>query len=886
MDCSAEASGRACHIVRLLLAIFLTLLLAGGAFAERRVALVVGAEAYRLLRPLDNAVSDAVAMRVTLEALGFEVTLETDRDLKRMHRALDDFREDGAGADVALFFFAGHGVEIAGDNRLLPVDADAASVERLRQTSLALEEVHALLRGMARASLIVLDACRSDPFGGGSGDGRGAVSIAGDDAGAVRPGLGRIGRAEGALFAFSAAPGETASDGAGPNSPFTTALAKYLPSDGLEIRSVLTLVQQEVYDLTRGAQLPYVESGLPGLFFASQHGEDLPERERLLLAMAEVTPALRAEIEAVASDADMPLAPLYGALLESGGTGVSADERSRRLHAAAQAFVEVREQLRNLGAADPEVARLRHEAEAQLALGAFDAARARFADAAALDDRSRQALKANFDQRTLSEAATRLLSGGAARAALRYDLAISDYEEALALYDEAGDAALAPEHADRRLAALEMLGLLRETTGDVAAARDAYDALRHWAERRAATDSDPSIRRDLAKAHARLGDALVAMGDLGGALDAYGKARTILAALTEAPSGERWRRDLAIAHDGIGGVRFSQGDLAGAVEAFTESLAIKQRLADAAPGDAEALRDLTVTYDDVGNAARVLGDLDGAREAFAASLAIREDLLAAEPDASGRQRDVSVSRDNIGDVLRDAGDSEAALASYRSALEIVRAMAERDPNDTQLMRDISVSTNKIGNVLRDSGDLDAAGKAFADSLVVVRALAVRDPANTDWQRDLSVTLEKVADVERQKGNLKGALAGFEESLVIARRLAASDPANADWRRDLSITLAEIGNLHVDLKDRAAAREALEECLSIRESLVAADPGNALWQRDLIIAYADIAMVSRTPRQPLEKALAIAEALDAEGRLPPRHRWMIDQLKTRLARLKK
>ncbi|CAG1014779.1 MAG: tetratricopeptide repeat protein [Rhizobiaceae bacterium] len=873
--------------MRCILALFLSLLFMAPALAERRVALVVGADAYRSLRPLDNAVSDAVAMRETLEGLGFEVTLETDRDLKRMRRALDDFREDGAGADVALFFFAGHGVEIGGDNRLLPIDADVASATRLRETSLALEEVHTILRSAARASLVVLDACRNDPFGLGesASDGRGVVVLAGGKD-AVRPGLGRIGRADGALFAFSAAPGETASDGIGPNSPFTTALSKYLPSDGLEIRSVLTLVQQEVYDLTRGAQLPYVESGLPDIFFAARRREDLPERERLLLAMADVTPELRAEIEAVARDADVPLAPLYGALLESGGTDESADERSRRLHAAAQAFVEVRDQLRSLGAADPEVARLRGEAEAQLALGAFDAARARFADAAALDDRSRQALKANFGQRTLSEAATRLLSGAAARTALRYELAIADYEKALALFDEAGDAALVPEHADRRLAALETLGLLYETTGDVAAARDTYDALRHWAERRAETDDDPSIRRDVAKAQTRLADALVAMGDLDRALGAYRKGRAIFMDLTEGPSGARWLRDLAIAHDGIGGIYVSQGDIRSAIESFGESLSIKQRLADASPRDAEALRDLTVTYDEIGKAARVLGDLDDAREAFAASLAIREDLLAAEPDAPGRQRDLAVSRDNMGDVLRDAGDRDGALASYRAALDMVRAMASRDPNDTQLTRDISVSTNKIGNVLRDAGELDAAGKAFFDSLVVVRALAARDPANADWQRDLSVTLEKVADVERQKGKLKRALAGFEESLVIVRRLVASDPGNADWQRDLSITLAEVGNLKLDLKDLAGARDALEECLAIREALGAGDPGNALWQRDLIIAYADIAMVSRTPRQPLEKALAIAEALDAEGRLPPRHRWMIDQLKSRLARLRK
>ena len=88
-------------------------------------ALVMANAEHRTLRPLPNAVNDALSMKKELEALGFEVFLETDRTLKRMRRSLDDLREDGAGADVALVFFAGHGVEIGGENRLLAVDADA-----------------------------------------------------------------------------------------------------------------------------------------------------------------------------------------------------------------------------------------------------------------------------------------------------------------------------------------------------------------------------------------------------------------------------------------------------------------------------------------------------------------------------------------------------------------------------------------------------------------------------------------------------------------------------------------------------------------------------------------------------------------------------------------
>lgn len=264
--------------LRFLFALLLILSTAAAAMAERRVALIVADDDYRLIRPLANPVNDGEAMEAALKKLGFEVVVETNRDLRRMRRALYDFREDAKGTDVALVYFSGHGVEISGDNRLLPVDADASSLDALKRNSLPLEEVREAVAATAKVGLIVLDACRSDPFTASAGEGRGATALAKNVSDKVRPGLGRIGKAENTLFAFSAAPGETAGDGTGQNSPFTAALAKYLGTDGLESRSVLTLVQQEVYDLTRGKQLPYVESGLPQLFFAASTREQLPER--------------------------------------------------------------------------------------------------------------------------------------------------------------------------------------------------------------------------------------------------------------------------------------------------------------------------------------------------------------------------------------------------------------------------------------------------------------------------------------------------------------------------------------------------------------------------------------------------------------------------------
>jgi uncharacterized caspase-like protein len=587
-----------------ILIVFSIVLFAGTAAAERRVALVIGDDDYRMIRKLDNAVDDARGIEAALEELGFEVTLETNRDLRRTRRALKDFRQEGKGADVALVFFAGHGVEISGDNRLLPVDADASSLDALKATSLRLEEVREAVATVANVGLIILDACRTDPFGAIGGSGRGAVAIA--EAKDVRPGLGRIGKAEGILFAFSAAPGET--DGDDGHSPFTEALIEYLGTGGLEVRSALTLVQQEVYDRSRGKQLPYVESGLPKLFFAATAREELPERERLLLAMADVTPDVRAEVEQIAAANDMPLAPLYGALISSDAAELGTGERGARLNEAAAAFVKVREEMKTLASADPDVARLRAEAEEQLALGTFDTARARLAEAADVDSDSRHKLKANYVERTLSEAATHYISGGAAAADLRYELAIGDLERALVLYDEADDSAFPPEHADRRLTALAELGDLYTTVGDIAAAARAFETLRLHMEKRAeGARSDPSIRRDLAIAYSKIGDSKVAQGDLPGALKAFRAGLAILEKVAAAAPNPKWLTDLAVAHDDIGDVLLTQGDLSGAIAAFKASLEVKQDLASAAPDDAKRQRDLTVVYDEIGDVLHIMG---------------------------------------------------------------------------------------------------------------------------------------------------------------------------------------------------------------------------------------------------------------------------------------
>lgn len=459
--------------------------LAQPALAERRVALVFGADTYQELRLLANAVSDAFAIQALLESLGFEVYLETNRDLRRMRRALEDFTEDAAGADLAAVFFAGHGVEIGGQNLLLPVDAAGGTPAALAESALPLEDVVTALRKVAPLGLVIIDACRDDPFSDGAGNaGRGATALLRPAQGpAVIPGLGRVGRADGLLFAFSAAPGATASDGVGANSPFTEALVRYLGTPGLAAASALTLVQQDVYDRTRGGQLPYVEAALPASLFLAPDAEDLPERARLLLAMSGIDADVRAQVERAAAARDMPLAPLYASVIEGGLATLGWDAREARLAEAADAFVDTRERLLGLQSNDARVQALRVRAEGLLELGERRAALDALDAAIAIDAGAGDTVAALAVERRLSEADTRLSRASVHAAGFDYAPAITDYTEAADLYARAtalarADGAEAPRSAlDGETNALWRLGSLQHMTGNSSVALTSY---RRW----------------------------------------------------------------------------------------------------------------------------------------------------------------------------------------------------------------------------------------------------------------------------------------------------------------------------------------------------------------------------------------------------------------------
>lgn len=841
---------------RVFLGLFLIFGLAQAALAEKRVALVLGVEDYKHLRPLDNPVSDARALEALLEGLGFEVTLETDRDLKRMRRALEDFREDGAGADVALFFFAGHGVAVEGVNYLLPVDAQVNSSQALTASSLPLSEVHEVLNAVAPVSIMLLDACRDDPFAGGgaSADDRSAKPLADNPPEAPKPvpGLGRIGRADGVLFAFAAAPGETASDGKDGNSPFTSALLRHFGTRGVELKSALTLVQQDVYDRSRGKQLPYLESGLPSLVFISGEG-DLPERDQLLIAMAGLTPDLRVEVESVAAANDMPLAPLYAALISGDLGSVTPEERRQKLEEAARSYAAFQSELVKYSSDDPKVDELRIKAEEQLSLGSFEAARALLTEAAKIDSTARKAIRNNYLSRTLSEASTHVLNANAARTDLRYDLAINDLNLATELYAEVEADLPDRETKVAFLMALQDLGDLYRVAGNTFGALGAHTTRAEFAENQARIDpSDIGWTSELVWALKDQGTVLMEQGYLPEAAAAFQHAFEFSQwATDQLPDDPDLMRNREVIQNMIGQIAYAQADYRGALDAHLAALEIAQKLLDLDPTLVMYLKDMSYTQERIGDVWLALGDTVQARDSFDISLKISQDLSNEFPLDQTLRGNVAVGFERLAAMMAAEGDNDSALAIYLEALKIRDELLAREPNNTMHQRSSSVTIERIGDVYEAMGDVGSALMSHQQVMQIREALVALDPANITWARDLSVTYERIGTLHFNEGDHAGAQDYYDRSRVLREGIVALDGSQTEAQRDLGLAYERLSMAWNGLGDADTALEFARKALEVRRGMVAANPAIALYRQDMGFSLTGLADM-------------LARAGDAEG----------------------
>jgi hypothetical protein len=219
----------------------------------RRVALVIGNAEYEKVPALANPANDARLVGDALRRAGFEtVELRTDQNSTDFRSSLQAFATQAEGAEAALIYYAGHGIEAKGRNWLIPTDAALTGAGDLEAQAIDANLVVDAL-DKARIRVLVLDACRNNPFG----------AAWPDDVRAVSRGLGAI-EVDNVLVIFAAAPGQTAADGTGTNSPFASALAEYLPEPGLPVQFLGGLVRDAVLAATSEQQRPFISASITG----------------------------------------------------------------------------------------------------------------------------------------------------------------------------------------------------------------------------------------------------------------------------------------------------------------------------------------------------------------------------------------------------------------------------------------------------------------------------------------------------------------------------------------------------------------------------------------------------------------------------------------------
>ena len=267
------------HLVTFL-GIFVVALLSGtpGSQAQgRRVALVIGNSAYVSATKLDNPINDAEDMAATLERLGFAVLKGIDLSKAGMDAIIRQFAEAMGGAKAGLLFYAGHGLQVGGQNYLVPIDAKLTTSSALDFEMVRLDLIQRAMEREASTNIIMLDACRDNPLA------RNLARALGTRSSQVGHGFAPAESGEGTLISFSTQPGNVALDGSGRNSPFASALLKHIATPGDDLPTILINVRNDVMVATDRKQVPWEHSAMTARFFFTQPRAAANQQDELAL---------------------------------------------------------------------------------------------------------------------------------------------------------------------------------------------------------------------------------------------------------------------------------------------------------------------------------------------------------------------------------------------------------------------------------------------------------------------------------------------------------------------------------------------------------------------------------------------------------------------------
>jgi tetratricopeptide (TPR) repeat protein len=759
----------------------------------RRVALVIGNGAYQSLGVLDNPRLDAEKVAALLAANGFDVVrCDGQRpgcfDLTRdgLEQALETLRTKAGGADLALVFYAGHGMEGRDGNVLAPIDTEVIDcTERALRRGVPLDELFKAVSG-ARRKIVILDACRDDPFAQ-------CPPMRGARPASFAPLTAP--ESESFLLVLSTKPGQVALDGpAGAHSPYARALLQWLEKEpAVYFHDVLSHTAKEVIEATSRTSFTQVpemlaRGELPAACLKGQDcvGDVRAATMRQELEALKQEHARDQELAAVARDY------LAAAEKERARRPLTEEEKKAELQRLKEVSKGVSDFL--LEAAEGRGRPFSREEEAETLARLMDAGRALLA---LNDTRAEQALE-------------RLKAGDESEAERLFDEVLVARKRAAAT----AQARAADENKEAAKAARHLAAIAKPK--NVAKAADAY---------KEAAELDPA-------------DAQTWI-DYGRAARLAGRGAEARAAFAQADAKARESNDLLSRHQaamGLGDVADAQIRRAEAEQHYRAALALAEPAARAHPGNPAWQRALSTAHDRVGYILAHQGNLPAAAESFRAALAIAEPLAKADPGNGELAQELASMHYTFGWVLARQRDSSGASASYQAAREIAERFSRVEPNNGNWLSTLVLFHSSIAamqlQLQREPGDFAGALASLQTALAHGERMAKIDPSNIRWQRVLAAPHLFTGTLLEKQGDHAGAIASYRAVQDMAKRLAQLDPGSLDPPYTVALTQQGIGRVLFRQRDLAGALARYEEAASIYQRLLQSDATNESWQLTL------------------------------------------------------
>jgi uncharacterized caspase-like protein len=813
------------HVLFLALLPFFCLLAAAQEQALKGVALVVGQSKYAHLAELPNPANDARAIAKLLTDLGFEVDQVNDGDAKKLAKSLRRFTEDADGADAAILYYSGHGIEAGGENWLVPVDADLDALGDASRSLVPISEVLNELKATVPIAVLLLDACRSNPFPAGAllktEEKPEGVPLGGAGLSVPRgftPVEGASTESLGTIIGFAAEPGLPALDGdAGGNSPYAAALIRHLSAmNGEEFGTVMRMVTEEVYLKTKAQQRPWVNESLRrqlyfGLAIDEPKGDDAlitGERRKLLLTIAALPGPDRKRVETIAKSDGIPMDALYGVLRAMGKTDIPKDPASleKVLFSQSAKIKDMLAERKSLDAGDPEILRLAAAADRAIDEGAIKTARG-FLDQAKQKVKDTKTdiedIEALVKEKRVANAA--LLEKSADAAALEFDhlAEAKDYAEAYDWVKDA-DAVLAWRYKNREADAWQDHGAKTGEQESFARALQGYDI---------ALTLVPRAERpvDWAKSQNNRANTLQIIGkreadtkNLEAAIAAY---RLALQEMTKVRSAKDWaqmQNNLGVALMEYGARANKSAALNQAAFALDLALDVRTREADPKAW-AETQVNLGSLYLARASAEKGVESLTKA--------AVHLNLALEVLDKKNALRGWASAKNNLGIALRQQGERGPDPAKLQEAVRIYNEVVAAYPRDIFPI-EWADAKNNLGIALLSVGQAQTVNDAYLAAIEEFRAageILTFDKSPKGWSSSKSMESLAWSSIAMRKSGTEE----FEKAVAISEEVARAFPRETGGNEWAGAQL-QIGTMRLFMGMRRQGKgdfEAAETALS-------------------------------------------------------------------------